>query len=87
MKSNAMLSKQDSEKNRLLIIKRNMLKKKLSSLRDKNKNAKEFSRLQLDLATVMKTLKKQKLILKNGRKEKLKKMLKLKIESQILKET
>lgn len=87
MKSNAMLSKQDSEKNRLLIIKRNMLKKKLSSLRDKNKNAKEFSRLQLDLATEMKTLKKQKLILKNGRKEKLKKMLKLKIESQILKET
>lgn len=87
MKSNAMLSKQDSEKNRLLIFKRNNLKKKLSSLRDKNKNAKEFSRLQLDLATVMKTLKKQKLILKNGRKEKLKKMLKLKIESQILKET
>lgn len=87
MKSNAMLSKQDSEKSRLLIIKRNQLKKKLSSLRDKNKNAKELSRLQLDLATVMNTLKKQKLILKNGKKEKLKKMLKLKKESQILKES
>jgi len=59
-----------------LIIKRNQLKKKLISLRDKNKNAKELSRLHLGLATVMNTLKKQKLILKNGRKEKLKKMLK-----------
>ena len=87
MKSNTMLSKQDSEKSRLLIIKRNKLKKKLISLRDKNKNAKELSRLQLDLATVMKTLNKQKLILKNGRKEKLKKMLKLNKESQILKES
>lgn len=87
MKSNAMLSKQDSEKSRLLIIKRNQLKKKLSSLRDKNKNAKELSRLQLDLAIVMNTLKKQKPILKNGKKEKLKKMLKLKKESQILKES
>jgi len=86
MKSNAILSKQDSEKSRLLILKRNRLKKKLSSLRDKNKNAKELWRLQLDLPTKMKTLKKQKLILKNGRKEKLKKLLKLKKESQILKE-
>jgi len=86
MKSNAILSKQDSEKSRLLILKRNRLKKKLSSLRDKNKNAKELWRLQLDLPTEMKTLKKQKLILKNGRKEKLKKLLKLKKESQILKE-
>jgi hypothetical protein len=87
MKSDAMLSKQDSEKSRLLIIKRNQLKKKLSSLRNKNKNAKELSRLQLDLAIVMNTQNKQKLILKNGRKGKLKKMLKLKRELQILKES
>jgi len=43
-------------------------------------------RLQPDLAAEMKTLQKQKLILKNGRKEKLKMLLKLKKESQILKE-
>jgi hypothetical protein len=87
MKSNDMLLKQDSEKRRLLIIKRNQLKKKLSSLRYKNKNAKELSRLQLDLVIVMNTQNKQKLILKNGRKEKLKKMHKKKKELQILKES
>jgi hypothetical protein len=70
-----------------LHTKRSNLKKKLSFLKDKKKNVKEHSRLQLDLVIVMRTLKKQKLILKNGKKEKLPKMLKLRKELQILKES
>jgi hypothetical protein len=77
--------KQGSEKRKLLIIKRSNLKKKLSFLKDKNKNAKELSRLQLDLVMEMNTPRKQKPILKNGKKEKLLKMLKLKRKLQILK--
>jgi hypothetical protein len=58
-----MLSKQDLEKKRLLNSKRNKLKRRLSSLRDNNRKAKELLMLQLDLAMEMKTLRKQKLIL------------------------
>jgi len=70
-----------------LHTKRSNLKKKLSFLKDKKKNVKEHSRLQLDLVIVMRTQKKQKPILKNGKKEKLLKMLKLRKELQILKES
>jgi hypothetical protein len=82
-----MLLKQDSEKRKQEIIKRNNLKKKLSFLKNKNKNVKERLRLQLDLVIEMNTLRKQKPILKNGKKEKLLKMLKFKRKLQILKET
>jgi hypothetical protein len=75
--------KQDSEKRKLLITKRSNLKKKLNFLKNKKENAKEHLRLQLNLAMEMSTLKKQKPILKNGKKEKLPKMLKLRKESQI----
>jgi len=67
--------------------KRNKLKKRLNSLRDKNRNAKELLKLQLDLAMEMITLWKQKPILQNGRKKKLLKTLRLKKELKILKES
>jgi hypothetical protein len=72
--------KQDSEKRKLLITKRSNLKKKLNFLKNKKENAKEHLRLQLNLAMEMSTLKKQKPILKNGKKEKLPKILKSKKE-------
>jgi len=58
-----MLLKQDSEKRELLTIKRDNLKKKLSSLRDNKEKLREPLRLQLDLAMKMKTLRKQRPIL------------------------
>jgi hypothetical protein len=67
--------------------KRNKLKKRLNSLRDKNRNAKELLKLQLDLAMEMITLWKQKPILLNGRKKKLLKTLRLKKELKILRES
>jgi hypothetical protein len=67
--------------------KRNKLKKRLNSLRDKNRNAKELLKLQLDLAMEMITLWKQKPILQNGRKKKLLKTLRLKKELKILRES
>jgi hypothetical protein len=82
-----MLLKQDSEKRKQEIIKRNNLKKKLNFLKNKNNNVKERLRLQLDLVIEMNTLRKQKPILKNGKKEKLLKMLKFKRKLQILKES
>jgi len=72
--------KQDSEKRKLLITKRSNLKKKLNFLKNKKENAKEHLKLQLNLAMEMSTLKKQKPILKNGKKEKLPKILKSKKE-------
>jgi hypothetical protein len=66
--------------------KRNKLQKRLNFLRDKNRNAKELLKLQLDLAMEMKTLWKQKPIQKNGRKKKLLKTLRLKKELKILRE-
>jgi hypothetical protein len=72
--------KQDSEKRKLLITKRSNLKKKLNFLKNKKENAKEHLRLQLNLAMEMSTLKKQKPILKNGKKKKLPKILKSKKE-------
>lgn len=82
-----MLSKQDSEKKRQLISQRNKLKRRLCSLRDKNKNVEELLRPQLDLAMEMNTLRKQKPILQNGRKERIPKTLRLKKESQILRKS
>lgn len=82
-----MLLKQDLEKRELLTIKRDNLKKKLSSLRDNKEKLKEPLRLQLDLDMKMKTLRKQRPILKNGRKEKLLKTSRLKKKSQNLKKS
>lgn len=82
-----MLLKQDSEKRELLTIKRDNLKKKLSSLRDNKEKLREPLRLQLDLAMKMKTLRKQRPILQNGRKEKLLKTGRLKKKSQNLKKS
>jgi len=72
--------KQDSEKRKLLITKRSNLKKKLNFLKHKKENAKEHLSLQLNLAMEMSSLKKQKPILKKGKKEKLPKILKSKKE-------